>query len=370
MRQLPIHPFQDIRCSVHGILGVLPCAWPSCQKGIREDQFEQDLLIRGQAREVFTRRKWQSPLGDHYYTWESSEMGNWIFLSNTFWNEARRHGLVSRTPIPTAYHYTSVDGLLGIISSESLWLSDYSYLNDSREMAHGAAVLEQSIDEILRQETDAASLQVLHSWKEQLTKFSNRVCIASFSEDSDSLPLWRGYGPVAIGCDVRALCLHVNQGTLQRVEYREEVQQKLASIYIHHASAAAARDATLGKFEGLRTAYLRAEQLLEIIAFFKNPGFASEREVRLAHVDNPELYKRLGFEKLPKSFRVSGNRLLPYVSSTQVLDSAKRDFPLKFTEVVLGPDTDDLLTRGVRELLDELDLQGVTVRRSAIPFRT
>lgn len=326
--------------------------------------------MEGRAGQIFSRRKWQSPLGDEYYTWQSNDMPNWFFLRNTFWNEARRHGLVSQDLIPAVYHYTSVDGFLGIVKSKSLWLSDYSYLNDSREMAHGATIAASVVDEILNQEPDAASSQVLEAWKNQLTSFSNRVCIASFSEDSDSLAQWRAYGPVALGFDVRALALHVNQSTLQRVEYREDTQRKLSAIFIHHARAAAARDAELGKFSDIRTAYLRAEQLLEIIAFFKDPGFASEREVRLAYVDNPELFKDFGFARLPKSFRVSRGHLLPYVSSTQVLDSAERDFPLKFTEVVLGPDTDDLLTRGVREFLDEMGLQDVPVRRSAIPFRT
>ena len=145
---------------------------------------------------------------------------------------------------------------------------------------------------------------------------------------------------------------------------------RIAVIYIHHARAAAARDTELGKFSGIRTAHLRAEQLLEIIAFFKDPGFASEREVRLAYVDNPEVFNDLGFARLPKSFRVSRGHILPYVSSTQVLNSTERNFPLKFTEVVLGPGTDDLLTRGVREFLDEMNLQDVQVRRSTIPFRT
>lgn len=327
-------------------------------------------MIEDMASDIFSRQKWQSPLGGQYYSWQSSKLSNWFSLRSTFWNEARRHGLVSQNPIPTVYHYTSVDGFLGIMKSKSLWPSDYSYLNDSREMAHGASIAANVIDEILKQVPDAASSQVLETWKTQLTNFSNRVCIASFSEDSDSLAQWRAYGPVAIGFDVRALALHVNQSTLQRVEYCEETQRQLAAIYIHHARSAAARDAELGMFSDIRTTYFRPEQLLEIIAFFKDPGFASEREVRLAYVDNPEIFQGLGFARLPKSFRVSRGHILPYVSSTQVLNSAKRNFPLKFSEVILGPDTDDLLTRGVREFLDEMGLQEVPLRRSSIPFRT
>jgi hypothetical protein len=36
-------------------------------------------------------------------------------------------------PPETLYHYTTQDGLLGIIQSRSLWATNVSYMNDSTE---------------------------------------------------------------------------------------------------------------------------------------------------------------------------------------------------------------------------------------------
>lgn len=297
-------------------------------------------------------------------------MPNWFFLRQTYWNEARRFGLVVADDVKTIYHYTSLHGLLGIFESQEIWLSDYSYLNDSRELSHGAELAVEAINDLLVDNDNGASIEVLAQWRDQLQRIPNRVCIASFSEDFDSLSQWRAYGSIAIGFDVRSLALHVNQGTLGRVEYDPTVQRKLLAIYLQHARSAAERDQELGQFENVRASYLRPEQLIEIIAFFKDQSFASEREVRLAYVDNPELYSQLGFKPLPKSFRVSGGRLLPYVSSKQVLKSEIRNFQLEFSEVVIGPGGDELLARGVREFLDAQGLGSIPIHRSKVPFRT
>ena len=34
------------------------------------------------------------------------------------------------------YHYTNLQGLLGIINSKSIWASNSNYLNDDREFNH------------------------------------------------------------------------------------------------------------------------------------------------------------------------------------------------------------------------------------------
>lgn len=39
------------------------------------------------------------------------------------------------------YHYTGIGSLLGIITSESLWASSISYMNDSKEIIHACETL-------------------------------------------------------------------------------------------------------------------------------------------------------------------------------------------------------------------------------------
>jgi hypothetical protein len=41
--------------------------------------------------------------------------------------------LATDSPPPILYHYTSQDGLLGILDSKSIWASKVQYLNDEQE---------------------------------------------------------------------------------------------------------------------------------------------------------------------------------------------------------------------------------------------
>jgi hypothetical protein len=276
---------------------------------------------------------------------------NWFFIRQTFWNEARRHKLVADAFPKTVYHYTSLAGFIGIAESRSIWMSDFSYLNDSRELIHGAALAKTAIDCIVAQATDTEVRTLFTAWKRNLDLLPNRVCVASFSEDDDSLAQWRAYGPIAIGFDAHSLALHVNQSSLHRVEYQEAAQRKLIDIYLHHLRNALTLDAGTERLDSVRDAYHRTEQLLEVPAFLKNPAFRSENEIRLAYVDNPEVFQSLGFQPLPKSVRSTGGRLVPYVSSAEVLRTEARNFPLEVSEVVIGPESDNLLERGIREFL-------------------
>jgi hypothetical protein len=52
----------------------------------------------------------------------------------------------SRNEIPeTLYHYTTQDGLLGILKDQSLWATHILYLNDSMEMRHTADIFKHAL---------------------------------------------------------------------------------------------------------------------------------------------------------------------------------------------------------------------------------
>lgn len=369
MRKISLLTASPYRCLDHGNLSSLPCAWPGCGNGVAEDQFEEAERLEGLRPTIYSRRQWKSPLGGVYFGWESNELPNWFFIRETYWNEARRHKLVMDSFPETVYHYTTLAGLVGIVESKSIWLSDFSFLNDSRELIHGARLANTAIDHILDDESDLEAQRLLAALKKTLETLPNRICVASFSEDDDSLAQWRAYGPIAIGFNADSLALHVNQASLYRVEYNAATQRKLIDIYLHHLRQALLRDKEAGHLPELQDSYYHAEQLLEILAFFKDHAFHSESEVRLAYVDNPRVFTSLGFEPLPKSFRASRGRLIPYVSSLDVLRSDRRKYGIDITKLVLGPECDDLHERGIKEFLDAKGMAGVAVHRSAVPFR-
>ena len=47
---------------------------------------------------------------------------------------------------PRLYHYTSQEGLLGILSSKTLWATRIQYLNDSTEFAYTLALLQKAFN--------------------------------------------------------------------------------------------------------------------------------------------------------------------------------------------------------------------------------
>jgi hypothetical protein len=348
---------------------MLPCAWPDCQNGVSAKEFREAELFVGVETPIYTRMEWVAHDGQKYFGWKSSHLSNWFFVDQTFWNEARRRRLVSTDWPHTIYHYTSLEGLRGILENKSIWLSDYSYLNDRRELLHGASLADIAIDKLLQDESALIAHELLERWKQAFSSINRRVCVASFSGDGDSLSQWRAYGKLALGVNPTSLALHVNQSRVQKVEYSESVQQELLALCLRHITSALSDDLRHDDPVRVMSMYQREDYVIELIAFFKDPAFKSEDEYRLAYVDKPEVYGGLGFKAVPKAFRVSGGRLVPYVSSADILRSEPRDFEIEFREVVLGPECDDLFERGLREYLDSTGYESLRIRRSTIPFR-
>lgn len=338
--------------------------------GHEEDQFKTELLMEGNRPETYTRRTWHSPLGDDYYTWDGDKLPNWFSAPKTFWNEARRFRLVRTAAPDLVYHYTSLEGFVGIIQSRSLWLSDYSYLNDRRELTHGVDVVCEVVDEMLRAHPESTINELLLAWKRNLAASTHRVCIVSFSAEDDSLSQWRAYGPIAIGIEPRHLPIHAYQTRLGAVEYDREIQRKLASIYLNHLTQAYRVDLEEGQLERIPDVYHRTERIIELVAFFKDAAFRSEQEYRLVYIEDPETLRGLKLPSPPKNFRVARTKLVPYVASDELSPFEHKRGPLEVQEVILGPEADDLLERGVRELLASSALPDVKVRRSRVPYRT
>jgi channel protein (hemolysin III family) len=104
------------------------------------------------------------------------------------------------------YHYTSMQGLLGIFSFRELWASKIHYLNDAREFC---LALELARGELEKRKQAAQSEGVrafLQRTIDRIFQVSRlNIHVVSFSEDSDSLSQWRAYsggsGGFALGME-------------------------------------------------------------------------------------------------------------------------------------------------------------------------
>ena len=60
--------------------------------------------------------------------------------------EELRGQLFENEPKATLYHYTSLQGLMGIIESRKLRASDVRYMNDSTELTYALNLLQNAIN--------------------------------------------------------------------------------------------------------------------------------------------------------------------------------------------------------------------------------
>jgi hypothetical protein len=88
------------------------------------------------------------------------------------------------------YHYTNLESLKNMLEYKSLWATNCEYLNDLLEQK----TLENEFDEIFDVNDEAISLYAKNIITNSLTKLRKLTYIISFTEDNDSIAMWRNYG--------------------------------------------------------------------------------------------------------------------------------------------------------------------------------
>jgi hypothetical protein len=100
----------------------------------------------------------------------------------------------------TLWHYTSAQGLVGIIRTDRLWASDSLFLNDAAERNYGvelmmSALADVEIDSPARS-TTAFILGLVHPESGILRRWLDaqlRLFVTCFCSEGDLLSQWRTY---------------------------------------------------------------------------------------------------------------------------------------------------------------------------------
>jgi hypothetical protein len=275
-------------------------------------------------------------------------------LANTTYNKILQFNLARQYDPPEAvppvrflYHYTSVDGLKGIIENNELWATSAYYLNDSAEVFYGCGVLSQVLDEWLAENPHPAH-SLSHGLVTDLRQafgddFLNKTLIrpiylVCFCEDDNLLSQWRAYGQsggYSLGFNVKIGSRFQNEGFLPepkvytgkwvKVEYERSKQAaKCKSVLtsllaiIDNPKLGDAIAAINGHPFNEYANFLKVftEILFEEIVSFKNEAFKVENEWRIV-VAQRELMKQGvddgGKTPTPIYFRCSKGLLVPYV---------------------------------------------------------
>lgn len=172
------------------------------------------------------------------------------------------------------YHYTSAEGLRGIIENSEIWLSNVSFVNDTTE----CTALQEETD--LFNDSKFTNSFVEGKWKNFIRSPDNiqNIYIASFSRGEESLEQYRAYGNYRIGFEAKKL---ISRGyyLYQCVYNKEEIKKWIIE------------KEKLNEWDGeyLNDQYKRgAADILIFVASkkYKNKHFEKEREVRLISVSN------------------------------------------------------------------------------------
>jgi hypothetical protein len=244
------------------------------------------------------------------------------------------------------WHYTNGAGLIGIISSGTIYSTQASCLNDNSEVRYATRLVRKAL-------LDHAGKQLGLETTQFLLKFAAFLddtdaepnhagsfsYVACFSRSRDDLSQWRAYAGgengYAIGFRARDL-LGVENTLVGAVNY---------DAALHEALAAEVADVTVELYEKALAQRPTAEMadwteafldrwgnaLARIAPFAKHPGFATEREFRLVRSltgdDYPSLIVRQKGTLLARHLPL----LLPSGSS-----SAEQQ-RLPINSIVVGP---------------------------------
>jgi hypothetical protein len=218
------------------------------------------------------------------------------------------------------FHYTSTEGLVGIVTSRTFFLSDMMASTDQTEIRYGIDILRETIEQLFGESGNDPFLRPLVGFFKGLSSddpwFVHAIC---FCAGDDVLTQWRGYssaGGCAIGVDFTKLKEKAREPRfgLARMLYASNKQREIIRRIISCGQRFYPTVLKANQQEDEDTD-LRADLLNEVAALlfkssfrFKHPAFSSENEWRLFTFEG-----RKTLDTAKTRFRARGNAIIPYV---------------------------------------------------------
>lgn len=265
------------------------------------------------------------------------------------------------------YHYTDLNGLKGIIESNSLWATNFRFLNDAAELEHGANALKNALlylkDELGKDKTDFI-LRELQTYRSRSFRDTFNI---SFCQEPDLLSQWRGYGAF------QGVCLEFD--SLELAEKLDFTGCEYVGNSVFYTKPGATLEAKreiisfLGENDFFEKSVnvpnyelVGANELLQkLVPFFKDDGFRDEKEFRIAI--------RVRKYKERVKFRVNPHGLIPYIE-IKARKNGHLDMCLPIKSITVGPCNEpDFIKEGIRFLLLSKGYDNVQMLPSVVPFR-
>jgi hypothetical protein len=268
------------------------------------------------------------------------------------------------------YHYTTLDGFLGILDTGKMWATHIGYLNDTSEQNLVSKLISQKVNERLENPNCVNRDELIEIRDFLATPQNNDIFVISFSKDGgDRLSQWRGYSGsagVSIGFTAKELARRCNALTteknrkpeiglgamLREVKYIQSIGEKTSNDEIDNLIRL--RIAVSGMESPLTPVEIFNRQLSFTAFDLKDAAFNEELETRIVIFDFP------GQSSL--KFRIRKSLLIPYVE----FDLGKEMWPL-ISKIYVGPSPHQRET--VSAVKRRIADSRIEVVESAIPYR-
>ena len=262
------------------------------------------------------------------------------------------------------YHYTNQIGLIGILTTKSIWATHLFYLNDGSEFVYGKDQFYKYIREYFPIRFTNYTENTISEIEKWISFFDNPIFTISFSEDSKSLNQFRSYAKsksgFSIGFDVNKLLDSFSytkfQCRLEKCIYTEKEQNEfvkdIISICIKEKNIHNEIDDDFISFVAAR--------IISSSPIIKHNSFSEEREWRL-------IFDYLNPVRDKYRFRIGESFIIPYL-----------EIPIKLIEVlgevIIGPTpNEELAVVSTKEIISNFGLFEKELEKkvyySNIPYR-
>lgn len=257
------------------------------------------------------------------------------------------------------YHYTDLNGLKGIVESQSLWATSLLFLNDSEELKHGMQCIRNALPKFNGDMPSTYIDNVIKAMDRYGDKLSKNVYNISFCQEPELLSQWRGYS------NTHGVCLEFDLDNLLNTldfeccnAFHSEV------IYCSRGEPLKAETELKNFFDDIRRGGELSRNHASKFAsqatpFFKNDSFSEEKEYRLV------VYPHVGFQDV--RFRTSKNGLIPYI---ELKTKQQRGQKIPIDKVTIAPSSNaEFMRDGIRFFLDYHFYKSTKVEASLTPYR-
>jgi len=261
------------------------------------------------------------------------------------------------------YHYTDLNGFLGIFKTKSLWASNAFFLNDSSEISYGINLSQDLFSKFYQSLKSEHVKEILKCFYDDYSGFvlSSNLFLVSFCENGDLLSQWRGYAPNSDGISLRFnlnVIRTLPQIHLYKVVYNKDEQLKTINFLFELL------EDLMDYLERTKTKsflhYLNywITIFTTIILTFKDNSFSEEKEWRLIYnYDTIENNKVI-------EYRMKNNYILPYIKIE------KLNLINLISGILIGPSSNNqIISKSIEYFLRENKYNYIAVDNSKIPYR-